>query len=117
MNIDPVNLFATLSNSTRLRCVLLLMHHDELCVCELTHAIDVAQPHISRHLAQLRELELVTDRREGLWIYYRINPAIPDWIRTVLEDTVTGIEHQSSFKKDLMTLARMPNRPGETRCA
>jgi ArsR family transcriptional regulator len=117
MNISPENLFAALSNSTRLRCVILLMRHDELCVCELNHAIDVAQPHLSRHLAQLRELKLVTDRREGLWIYYRINPSLPDWIRSVLQETIKGIEYQSPFKDDLATLATMPKKSGASRCA
>jgi len=44
---------------------MLLLQHQELCVCELTYAIGAAQPHISRHLAQLRELGLVSD--EGLY--------------------------------------------------
>ena len=77
MNILPNDLFAALAHDTRLRCLMLLMSHDELCVCELTHAIGAAQPHISRHLAQLRALGLVFDRREGLWIHYRVNPALP----------------------------------------
>ena len=117
MNISPENLFAALSNSTRLRCVLLLMQYDELCVCELNNAIGVAQPHLSRHLAQLRESKLVTDRRQGLWIYYRINPSLPDWIRSVLRETVKGIEYQSPFKDDLATLAKMPKLSGASRCA
>ena len=77
MNISPESLFAAMANSTRLRCLLLLLAHEELCVCELTHAIGAAQPNISRHLAQLREAGLVNDRREGLWIHYRINPELP----------------------------------------
>ncbi|MGB5736079.1 MAG: metalloregulator ArsR/SmtB family transcription factor, partial [Thiohalocapsa sp.] len=48
--------FSALANDTRLRCLLLLSRHAELCVCELTHALGASQPHISRHLAQLREL-------------------------------------------------------------
>jgi len=84
VNIEPRQLFSALANEIRLRCLVLLMHHDELCVCEMTHAIGVAQPHISRHLARLRELDMVADRREGLWIHYQINPSIPEWVRGVL---------------------------------
>lgn len=83
MNIEPMPLFSALANETRLRCLVLLMHHDELCVCELNHPIGAAKPHTSRHLAQLRELSLVVDRRDGLWIHYRINlpiPSIPEWV-------------------------------------
>jgi ArsR family transcriptional regulator len=117
MNIDPKELFSALANDTRLRCLMLLMQHDELCVCELTSAIGAAQPHISRHLAQLRELGLVSDRREGLWIHYRIHPQLPEWARAVLQATAEGVGHQNPFAADELTLSVMPNRPGAARCA
>lgn len=117
MNIDPNALFAALAHDTRLRCLLLLVEHDELCVCELTHAIGAAQPHVSRHLAQLRELGLVSDRREGLWIHYRIHPGLPGWVRTVLKATDEGVGHETPFASDARALSVMPNRPGAPRCA
>jgi ArsR family transcriptional regulator len=117
MNIDPKEFFSALANDTRLRCLMLLMQHDELCVCELTYAIDAAQPHISRHLAQLRGLGLVSDRREGLWIHYRIHPQLPEWLFAVLRATAEGVERQSPFATDERTLSAMPNRPGAPRCA
>ncbi len=117
MNIEPNALFAALAHDTRLRCLILLIHHDELCVCELTHAIGAAQPHISRHLAQLRELGLVSDRREGLWIHYRINPALPEWVQGILRMTAEGVAQQAPFAIDEQTLSAMPNRPGAPRCA
>jgi ArsR family transcriptional regulator len=83
MNIDPKELFSALAHDTRLRCMMLFMQHQELCVCELTYAIGTAQPHVSRHLAQLRELGLVSDRREGLWIHYRIHAQLPEWVIAV----------------------------------
>lgn len=116
-NISATSLFSGLSHETRLRCVVLLMQHDELCVCELTHAIGASQPHISRHLAQLRELRLIVDRREGLWIHYRINPDLPSWITKLLKQTQAGVAGQSPFKDDRDVLAQMPNRPGAPRCA
>jgi ArsR family transcriptional regulator len=117
MNIDPKELFSALAHDTRLRCLILLMQHQELCVCELTHAIGAVQPRISRHLAQLRELGLVSDRREGLWIYYRIHPQLPEWVIAVLQATVEGVKSQSPFATDERTLSVMPNRPGAARCA
>ena len=82
MTIPPKDLFAALAHDTRLRCLMLLMKHNELCVCELTYAIGAPQPHISRHLAQLRELTLVSARREGLWIHCKhpVNPVPPSKI-------------------------------------
>ena len=117
MNIKPAALFSALAHDTRLRCLLLLLEHEELCVCELTHAIGAAQPHMSRHLGQLRELGLVTDRREGLWIHYRINPELPYWVVKILEETARSNRNSEPFQHDLAALATMPNRPGEQQCA
>jgi len=117
MNITAPTLFSALAHDTRLRCLLLLLEHPELCVCELTHAIGAAQPHMSRHLGQLRETGLVSDRREGLWIHYRINPELPAWVRKVLEETAGGIRDTEPFVHDSAALAAMPNRPGAPRCA
>lgn len=117
VNILPETLFSALAHSTRLRCLLLLLEHEELCVCELTHAIGAAQPNISRHLAQLRETALVSDRREGLWIHYRINPEVPKWVTNVLKQTAKGVSQTAPFADDLCALATMPNRPGAPRCA
>jgi ArsR family transcriptional regulator len=109
--------FSALANDTRLRCLVLLSRHVELCVCELTHALGASQPHISRHLAQLRELGIVTDRREGLWVYYRINPALPSWAAAVIEQTTSGTAGSAPFADDEAALATMANRPGAARCA
>lgn len=117
MDVSPTAFFSALGNETRLRCLLLLLQHDELCVCELTHALGAAQPHISRHLAQLRELGLVVDRRAGLWIHYRIHPDLPDWTRQVLRQTALGVAGNQPYTSDAAALSSMPNRPGAPRCA
>ena len=117
MNPSPDNLFSSLANTTRLRCLMLLMRHDELCVCELTHALGISQPHVSRHLALLRESGLVTDRRAGLWVYYRINLELPIWIRNVLREMFDGVGEQSPYSDDARLLDEMPQRPDAPRCA
>jgi len=117
MNISPLVLYPAIAHETRLRCLLLLLEHDELCVCELTYAIGAAQPTISRHLSHLREAELVSDRREGLWIHYRINPELPSWVINVLRETAQGVSGMAPFAEDLTALKNMPNRPGAPRCA
>jgi ArsR family transcriptional regulator len=117
MHIQAKELFAALAHETRLRCLILLMQHQELCVCELTHAIGAAQPHISRHLAQLRESALINDRREGLWIHYRLNPSLPDWVKAVLQEAAAGLRQQDPYAADARALSAMPNRPGAPRCA
>ncbi|MGD9427414.1 metalloregulator ArsR/SmtB family transcription factor [Pantoea sp. NSTU24] len=82
---QPLQLFKNLSDDTRLSLVLLLRAKGELCVCELTSLLKESQPKISRHLALLRDAGLLSDRREGKWIYYRLSPHIPVWAATVIE--------------------------------
>lgn len=117
MNFTADSLFASLANDTRLRCLMLLMRHAELCVCELTHALDISQPHVSRHLALLRESGLVVDRRTGLWVYYRINPALPAWVMNVLHEVFDGTGSQPPYRDDARLLDEMPNRPDAPQCA
>jgi ArsR family transcriptional regulator len=117
MSITPPELFSCLSHETRLRCIMLLHQHEELCVCELTHAIGASQPHISRHLAQLRAASLILDRREGLWIHYRINPDLPEWVLELISKTVQGCKNSSPYREDNISIAEMPNRPDLARYA
>ncbi|AHY08049.1 metalloregulator ArsR/SmtB family transcription factor [Serratia plymuthica] len=84
-SLMPLKLFKNLSDDTRLNLVLLLRQAGELCVCELSGALDESQPKISRHLAMLRESGLLLDRREGKWIFYRLSPHMPAWAAAIIE--------------------------------
>jgi len=117
MSLSFDQFFRLLSDETRLRSLSLLHLEDELCVCELVHALGVIQPKVSRHLAALRDYGVVTDRRSGQWIYYRIARDLPAWARQVLAATVSEAAACEPFVKDRATLAQMPNRPGAARCA
>jgi len=116
MDIQFSQFFQLLSDNTRLRSLMLMQQEGELCVCELVHALGVIQPKVSRHLAALRDGGVVIDRRQGQWIYYQLNPAMPDWARQVIESTADGVAKQKSFVNDLVVLAEMPNRPGAVCC-
>lgn len=65
-------LFKTLSEPVRLRIIYLLLKEGELCVCDLVETLELSQSVVSRHLAYLRNNGLVSTRREGVWVYYRI---------------------------------------------
>ena len=111
----PVNFFKCLSDETRLRCILLLHQAGRLCVCELTEALDLPQPKISRHLAQLRHCGLLTDQREGQWVYYQINDQIPQWTRSILETTIATTRKDERYRIDAERLQSVKEQPGE-RC-
>ena len=64
--------FHALSDETRLEVIERLLS-GERCVCELTDDLDAAQSRLSFHLKTLKDAGLVTDRREGRWVYYTLN--------------------------------------------
>jgi ArsR family transcriptional regulator len=66
-------LFHALSDETRLE-ILVRLRDGERCVCDLTDALDAAQSRLSFHLKVLRDAGLVSDRREGRWVYYTLDP-------------------------------------------
>ena len=65
-------LFHALSDPTRLS-ILERLRFGERCVCDLTDALDAAQSRLSFHLKVLKEAGLVTDRKDGRWMYYTLN--------------------------------------------
>ncbi|OOE90877.1 metalloregulator ArsR/SmtB family transcription factor [Salinivibrio sharmensis] len=85
---DTLTFYKALSEPTRLTSLLLLSQHGELCVCDLMEALALSQPKISRHLAELRKHQLVVGKRRGKWVYYRLHPALPEWMHGILLTTV-----------------------------
>lgn len=65
-------LFKALSDDTRLRILGLLLE-GELCVCDLMAILNMPQSTVSRHLAYLKNSGLVEDRRQGVWMHYRLS--------------------------------------------
>lgn len=110
-------LFKMLADTTRLRCLLLMQAEGELCVCELTHALNLSQPKISRHLAHLRESGMIVARRSSTWMYYRINPALQNWVLAILQTTLEGISHTEPYVSDRKILATRRNRPELACCS
>lgn len=89
----PHEFFKILSDPLRLQMILTLHRHGEVCVCQFVDSTQMSQPKVSRHLAQLREYGLLTDRKDKRWVYYRINPALADWMASVIRDSAAHHPH------------------------
>ena len=61
---NPLQFYKCLADDTRLKAMLLISHEEALCVCELVVALELSQPKVSRHLAQLRQYGLLSDRKK-----------------------------------------------------
>ncbi|MCO1334977.1 metalloregulator ArsR/SmtB family transcription factor [Microbulbifer sp. OS29] len=110
--MNPIQFYKCLADDTRLRTLLLITYEEELCVCELTTALELSQPKISRHLALLRSSDLLQDRRQGQWVFYRINPDLSAWARSILLDTLKANQH--FIAENLSNLIQMGDRPQRT---
>ncbi len=109
--LSPSELFKCLADETRIRCLVLLRKEGKLCVCELTEALGLLQPKISRHLAKLRGANLLLDSREGQWVYYQLNPNLPDWVLLVLDTLVAQTSADSQHQQDCSRLQAIAGRP------
>ncbi|MEQ1668398.1 MAG: metalloregulator ArsR/SmtB family transcription factor [Sulfuriferula sp.] len=103
--------FDALADETRRRMLALITREGELCVCELHYALDVLQPKVSRHLAILRETGLLSVRRDGTWIFYRINTDLPEWAVTLLHTLDPVWQAMPDYQQDHQRLMTMINRP------
>jgi ArsR family transcriptional regulator, arsenate/arsenite/antimonite-responsive transcriptional repressor len=118
-----IEIFKTLSDETRLR-ILKLLEHGELCVCGIVAALDMIQPKVSFHLGVLKEGKFITDRRQGKWIYYRIDNSdlfrrflVLSILEKISEDTVSDdkkrLQNFAAYKKTHETNHAISERRAE----
>ena len=92
-------LFMALADKTRLR-LLNLMASEEICVCFFTEVLGDSQPKISRHLAYLRNADIVEARRDGKWMHYSIKWPDNDGMRSVLRSTLVALADDPEMQQD-----------------
>lgn len=109
-------LFRAFSDRTRLR-ILNLLRGGELCVCDLVAVLDVPQPKVSRHLAYLRRAKLVWARKQGLWMYYELAPAVGKFHARLIGCLADCFEEVPELRSDREKLNRGECRRGSAdRC-
>lgn len=111
--LDPAEFFVVLADPLRRR-ILLLLAHGSLCVCELFHALGVAQPKVSRHLALMRAAGVLSQRKCGKWVIYQMHRQMPLWAVRIVQEMAEGIGADALCASDRARLASMPNRPDRT---
>lgn len=103
---QAVKLFKALADETRLR-ILNLLCRRELCVCQIVEVLGIGQSKASRHLASLRHASLVTDRRDGLWIYYSLSDPTGALQRYVIEWLKQAEDEVPMGRADLEALGNL----------
>jgi ArsR family transcriptional regulator len=103
---DKELFFKALADGTRLR-LLNLMGTDEVCVCFFVEVLKTNQPKISRHLAYLRRAGIVSARRDGQWMHYRIAEPSDGDAAQVLKDTLTWLANDREMQRDRARLVKV----------
>ena len=112
-NFDPELFFSALADKTRLR-LLNLMRDGEVCVCFFAGTLGTNNPKISRHLSYLKRAGLVTGRRDGKWVHYRINQPKDEYAKEVFAATMKMLESDKEMKTDrkrLIAVCCSPSSP------
>jgi ArsR family transcriptional regulator len=95
-----------LSNPNRVKIVKMLQH-DELCVCEIKEALGISQPTVSKNLKILEEAGLLNSRKEGLWVYYRLDDGTRSpYVATILGNLKHWLEETQEITE---TTERLPD--------
>lgn len=101
---DMQQFFQALGDKTRLR-LLNLMGEQEVCVCYFVEILRTSQPKVSRHLAYLRNAGIVSARREGKWMHYRIAMPPHDGASRILRQTLGWLKDDKAMQADRTRLA------------
>ncbi len=79
-------------------------------VAQLCEILGSTQPNISKHLARLRLLGIVSDRREGQFIHYRLTIPQNEFHRDLIDCVLNGLSEEEVFKADLTALEELAER-------
>ncbi|SKC91793.1 ArsR/SmtB family transcription factor [Maledivibacter halophilus] len=102
-----INIFKILADETRIR-ILVLLYHKKLCVCQMQGVMKESQPKISKHLAKLRNMGFVKDKREEKFIFYYLDRD-NEILVSVLENILSNIDDYPKLKEDLIRISNTDN--------
>ena len=102
MTIDQLaSQFKAFSEPVRLRILYLLLENEEVCVCDLVQSLSLTQSVVSRHLAYLKNNQLIESRREGTWVHYKIKLSQLEMINVLLDNFARFGKTSNELSDDL----------------
>lgn len=108
LNVEIVEVLKALAHENRIR-ILNLLAKSELCVCELENIMQVNQSNASRHLAKLKQVNLIKGRKKAQWIYYHLNERLlseHQFIKLLIEAELNDF---AAAREDLKRLEKYNN--------
>jgi DNA-binding transcriptional ArsR family regulator len=94
---SAVAVLKAMGHPVRLR-ILAMLRGGELCVCQMTALLDLATSTVSAHLADLKRAGLVTERKDGRWVFYRLSDEEPSVLASAWETVSNDARVQSDAR-------------------
>ncbi len=118
-----LHMLKALADRNRLRVVMAMAAHGELCVCQITELLQVATGTVSRHMSVLQNATLVENRKDARWVYYRLSSAFPNdllmWLKASITEDQTVLEDKQRLEQILVQsadeLCRVQNKRRKNR--
>lgn len=101
---QALSITKALADGNRLRVVMALTVHDELCVCQITAMLDLAMATVSRHISILQKAGLVKSRKDSRWVYYRLSTEFPPLLLQWLKDAILHSANITGDNEKLKTI-------------
>lgn len=99
-----LNIAKALADGNRMRVIVALMEHDELCVCQITEMLRLATATVSRHMSVLQHARLVESRKESRWVFYRLVDTFPDLLGQWLRESTAETPEIAADRRSLTTI-------------
>jgi len=116
--LEFMNITKALADENRVRILLALNGRGELCVCQLIDLLRLAPSTVSKHLLILRNARLVHGRKEGRWMYYRLNAdGTPPAVTGALEWVIRSVADDPTAVEDAARLNAVLSDPAASKCA
>jgi len=108
-----VHALKALAHPGRLR-ILAMLRGGELCVCQMTAVLDLAASSVSAHLADLKRAGLVSERKDGRWVFHRLEQS--ETARALLEPVWKAIARDPQLEADAQLLRELRRVSVEELC-
>lgn len=112
-----MNITKALADENRVRILMALNGRDELCVCQLIDMLQLAPSTVSKHLFILRNARLILGRKEGRWMYYRLNTdGATQIVKEALAWVTRSVADEPIVLQDAERLTANLTGPNEMKC-
>jgi DNA-binding transcriptional ArsR family regulator len=113
-----MNITKALADENRVRILLALDGREELCVCQLIEMLQLAPSTVSKHLFILRNARLILGRKQGRWMYYRLNmDDAPAVVKDALAWVTRSVDSDPIVREDRERLAAFLAESAEAKCS